>query len=155
MPVDLNVPSFIANVSDVGCCEMRLDLIRPAIGFVGQRRAARIAERSKRAGVSFVSMRFSGFPFELRTLHYRPRHGLRAGGSGVSGDGIGMDLDQPRRLADATALVDVIEDAGFSAKDLKRPGVQEALRVLREGDAKALVVAKLDRLSRSMAGPAK
>jgi|SRR5581483_3723236 len=47
-------------------------------------------------------------------------------------------------------IVGVIEDAGFSAKDLKRPGIQEALRVLREGDAKALVAAKLDRLSRSM-----
>jgi DNA invertase Pin-like site-specific DNA recombinase len=47
-------------------------------------------------------------------------------------------------------LVHVIEDAGFSAKDLKRPGVQEALRALKTGDAAALVVAKLDRLSRSM-----
>ena len=47
-------------------------------------------------------------------------------------------------------LVAVIEDAGFSAKDMKRPGVQEALRVLEEGKASALVVAKLDRLSRSM-----
>jgi DNA invertase Pin-like site-specific DNA recombinase len=40
--------------------------------------------------------------------------------------------------------VEVVEDAGFSAKDLKRPGIQEALRVLEEGDAKALVAAKLD-----------
>jgi DNA invertase Pin-like site-specific DNA recombinase len=47
-------------------------------------------------------------------------------------------------------LVEVIEDAGYSAKDLKRPGVQVALETLREGDAGALVVAKLDRLSRSM-----
>lgn len=47
-------------------------------------------------------------------------------------------------------LVELIDDAGFSAKDLKRPGVQEALRVLEAGDASALVVAKLDRLSRSM-----
>ena len=46
--------------------------------------------------------------------------------------------------------MEVVEDAGFSAKDLKRPGIQEALRVLKEGDAKALVAAKLDRLSRSM-----
>jgi DNA invertase Pin-like site-specific DNA recombinase len=46
--------------------------------------------------------------------------------------------------------VEVVEDAGFSAKDLKRPGIREALRVLKEGDAKALVAAKLDRLSRSM-----
>jgi DNA invertase Pin-like site-specific DNA recombinase len=47
-------------------------------------------------------------------------------------------------------LLSVIEDAGFSAKDLRRPGVQEALKVLEAGDAQALVVAKLDRLSRSM-----
>jgi DNA invertase Pin-like site-specific DNA recombinase len=47
-------------------------------------------------------------------------------------------------------LVEVIEDAGFSAKDLKRPGVQIALETLRRGEAGALVVAKLDRLSRSM-----
>src|SRR5580765_1564932 len=46
--------------------------------------------------------------------------------------------------------LEVVEDAGFSAKDLKRPGIQEALRVLEEGDAKALVASKLDRLSRSM-----
>lgn len=47
-------------------------------------------------------------------------------------------------------LVEVIEDAGYSAKDLKRPGVQKALDTLRDGGADALVVAKLDRLSRSM-----
>src|SRR5205085_2357392 len=38
----------------------------------------------------------------------------------------------------------------YSAKDLRRPGVQVALETLRRGDAGALVVAKLDRLSRSM-----
>jgi DNA invertase Pin-like site-specific DNA recombinase len=47
-------------------------------------------------------------------------------------------------------LIEVIEDAGYSAKDLKRPGVQVALATLRRGEAGALVVAKLDRLSRSM-----
>jgi DNA invertase Pin-like site-specific DNA recombinase len=47
-------------------------------------------------------------------------------------------------------IVQVIEDAGYSAKDLKRPGVQEAMRALEAGGATALVVAKLDRLSRSM-----
>ena len=44
----------------------------------------------------------------------------------------------------------MIEDAGYSAKDLKRPGVQAALEALESGRADALVVAKLDRLSRSM-----
>jgi DNA invertase Pin-like site-specific DNA recombinase len=46
--------------------------------------------------------------------------------------------------------VETIEDAGFSARDLRRPGIQEALRALERGEASALVVAKLDRLSRSM-----
>jgi DNA invertase Pin-like site-specific DNA recombinase len=47
-------------------------------------------------------------------------------------------------------LVEVIEDAGWSAKDLRRPGIKAALDVLESGDATALVVAKLDRLSRSL-----
>src|SRR5438477_1203081 len=47
-------------------------------------------------------------------------------------------------------LVKTIEDAGYSAKDLKRPGIQQVLETLQRGEAKALVVGKLDRLSRSM-----
>jgi DNA invertase Pin-like site-specific DNA recombinase len=44
----------------------------------------------------------------------------------------------------------VIQDQGFSAKDLRRPGIKVALEELEQGRADALVVAKLDRLSRSM-----
>jgi DNA invertase Pin-like site-specific DNA recombinase len=47
-------------------------------------------------------------------------------------------------------LVELIEDGGYSARDLKRPGIQLALEALERGEADALVVAKLDRLSRSM-----
>lgn len=47
-------------------------------------------------------------------------------------------------------LVTVIEDAGFSGKDLKRPGIVAALEALKGRQADTLVVAKLDRLSRSM-----
>jgi DNA invertase Pin-like site-specific DNA recombinase len=47
-------------------------------------------------------------------------------------------------------LVEVVEDAGYSARDLRRPGVQAAITELARGKADALVVAKLDRLSRSM-----
>ena len=71
---------------------------------------------------------------------------------GVSGAGL-----QVQRQAIAAEckrrgwqLVETIEDRGYSAKDLRRPGVREALRTLEAGEANALVVAKLDRLSRSM-----
>lgn len=47
-------------------------------------------------------------------------------------------------------LGDVVEDVGYSAKDLRRPGIQAALEALSGHQADALVVAKLDRLSRSM-----
>lgn len=41
-------------------------------------------------------------------------------------------------------------DYGFSAKDLNRPKIQDALLLLRRGKADALEVSKLDRLSRSV-----
>src|SRR5437016_12784819 len=68
-------------------------------------------------------------------------------GAGLEAQKVAIAAECKRR---GWQLLEVIEDAGFSAKDLKRPGIKEALRVLEEGDAKALVAAKLDRLSRSM-----
>lgn len=47
-------------------------------------------------------------------------------------------------------LVNVVQDSGFSAKDLNRPALQTALGALDQGEVDALVVAKLDRLSRSL-----
>ena len=47
-------------------------------------------------------------------------------------------------------LVDVIEDAGQSAKTLERPGLQAVLSSIREGRAQGILVAKLDRLTRSV-----
>ena len=38
--------------------------------------------------------------------------GMLTGGAAIAADGIGMDLDQARRLEDATTLVDVFEDRG-------------------------------------------
>jgi DNA invertase Pin-like site-specific DNA recombinase len=43
-----------------------------------------------------------------------------------------------------------IEDEGWSPKALKRPGIAEARRQLKAGEAGVLVVARLDRLSRSI-----
>ncbi len=68
--------------------------------------------------------------------------------------GAGLEVQRAAILAECTRrgweLVSIEEDAGFSAKNLKRPAVQAALAALKAGDADALVVAKLDRLSRSM-----
>jgi DNA invertase Pin-like site-specific DNA recombinase len=47
--------------------------------------------------------------------------------------------------------VEWIEDAGRSGKDINRPGITRALSILRASEAEALVVSKLDRLSRSLA----
>ena len=70
----------------------------------------------------------------------------------VSGAGLAA---QREAIAQACAargfkLVETIEDAGQSAKSLDRPGITRALAELDAHQADALVVAKLDRLSRSM-----
>jgi len=52
--------------------------------------------------------------------------------------------------ARAYRLLEVIEDGGYSAKNLDRPGITRALEELDAGRADALMVSKLDRLSRSM-----
>lgn len=68
----------------------------------------------------------------------------------------GVSLDAQRRKAELYAelhdleLVDVIVDAGESAKSLDRPGLQAALEMLRRDNAEALLVVKLDRLTRSV-----
>jgi site-specific DNA recombinase len=46
-------------------------------------------------------------------------------------------------------LREVIEDAGISAKNLRRPGVQKVLRLARRKQIDAVVVYKLDRIFRS------
>jgi DNA invertase Pin-like site-specific DNA recombinase len=45
-------------------------------------------------------------------------------------------------------LVEVVEEVGFSAEELERPGIQELQGVLESAEAKALVARKPDRASR-------
>lgn len=47
-------------------------------------------------------------------------------------------------------LVEIIVDAGESAKSLKRPGIDQLLSAVAAGSLDGVVVAKLDRLTRSM-----
>ena len=69
--------------------------------------------------------------------------------------GISLDVQRVKALAYAELydleLVEIIVDAGESAKTLDRPGLQKALGMLRDGTAQALLVVKLDRLTRSVA----
>lgn len=68
----------------------------------------------------------------------------------------GVSLDVQREKAEAYArlydleLVAIEVDPGESAKSLKRPALQRALALLDEGKADALLVVKLDRLTRSV-----
>jgi DNA invertase Pin-like site-specific DNA recombinase len=47
-------------------------------------------------------------------------------------------------------LVEIITDAGVSAKTLDRTGLNKALTMLEAGEVEALVIVKLDRLTRSV-----
>jgi DNA invertase Pin-like site-specific DNA recombinase len=47
-------------------------------------------------------------------------------------------------------LADIIVEAGESAKSLNRPGMQRLLALVDSGDVQAVIVAKLDRLTRSV-----
>lgn len=67
--------------------------------------------------------------------------------------GLGLDA-QERAIREACdrrgwQLVEVLRDEGKSGKSLDRPALEEALRRIAAGEVGGLVVAKLDRLSRS------
>jgi DNA invertase Pin-like site-specific DNA recombinase len=68
----------------------------------------------------------------------------------------GVSLDAQRAKVEAYAslydldLVAVEVDAGVSAKSLDRPALGRALGMLRSGDADAILVVKLDRMTRSV-----
>jgi len=67
----------------------------------------------------------------------------------------GLGLDAQRRTISVEAErrgweVEWLVDDGRSARNLNRPALTEALALLKQGEASALVVAKLDRLSRSV-----
>lgn len=65
----------------------------------------------------------------------------------------GIDAQRAAILAEAQRHgweVEWLSDEGKSGKDIDRPGIRAALAVLAAGEADALVVSKLDRLSRSL-----
>lgn len=69
-------------------------------------------------------------------------------------EGVSLDAQRTKLEAYALALdlelVEICEDRGLSAKSLAHPGLQRALALLESGKATGLLVAKLDRLTRSV-----
>lgn len=69
----------------------------------------------------------------------------------------GQSLDAQREKLAAYAklydleLIEIVVDAGQSAKTLNRPGLQRVLAMLERGEVDGLLIAKLDRLTRSVA----
>ena len=67
--------------------------------------------------------------------------------------GLGMEAQRIRILEEAEHrgwTVTWIDDDGYTAAHLNRPGITTALSSLRDGTQSAIVVSKLDRLSRSL-----
>jgi site-specific DNA recombinase len=68
----------------------------------------------------------------------------------------GVSLEAQNEKIRAMALVhdaeilDIIVDGGESAKSLNRPGMQRLLSLVDAGEVKTVIVAKLDRLTRSV-----
>src|SRR6266850_5433590 len=87
---------------------------------------------------------------ETRTVVY-----VRVSTDKQAEKGVSLDAQQAKAKAYAELydldIVDVVIDAGLSAKTLARPGLERALGMLKAGKAEALLVVKLDRLTRSVA----
>ena len=85
-----------------------------------------------------------------RTIAY-----LRVSTDKQADKGISLEAQEEKAKAYAGLydlnLIETVIDAGESAKTLDRPGLQRALAMLKAGKADALLVIKLDRLTRSVA----
>src|ERR1700682_672916 len=68
--------------------------------------------------------------------------------------GVSLEAQEAKIRAMATVqgaeLIDVIVDGGESAKSLNRPGWQRLMALVNSGKVQAVIVAKLDRLTRSV-----
>lgn len=70
----------------------------------------------------------------------------------TEGVSLAAQAERIRQYAGAMGydLAEVVEDAGYSGKSLKRPGIASLLERCRRGEVAGLIVYKLDRLTRSV-----
>lgn len=80
---------------------------------------------------------------------------LRVSTEGQARDGVSLDAQREKVRGYAALhevdLIEVVADAGASAKSIDRPGLGRVLAMLDARQAQGLVVYKLDRLTRSLA----
>src|SRR5689334_12703286 len=85
----------------------------------------------------------------MRTIGY-----VRVSTDRQADKGVSLEAQEAKIRAMATVqgadLLDVIVDGGESAKSLNRPGLQKLLRMVNKGEVQAIIIAKLDRLTRSV-----
>jgi site-specific DNA recombinase len=84
-----------------------------------------------------------------RVISYRRVSTEEQSREGVSLESQAVRIADYCKLYGLTIVAD-IEDAGVSAKSLKRPGIQRALAMLANNEADGIVITKLDRLVRSV-----
>jgi DNA invertase Pin-like site-specific DNA recombinase len=61
-----------------------------------------------------------------------------------------MEKIRAMAVVHGAELIDVVQDGGESAKNLSRPGLQRVLTLVQGRAVQAVIVAKLDRLTRSV-----
>ncbi|MEP6961418.1 MAG: recombinase family protein [Acidobacteriota bacterium] len=85
----------------------------------------------------------------MRTIGY-----VRVSTDRQAEKGVSLEAQEAKIRAMATVqgaeLLDVIVDGGESAKSLNRPGLQKLMALVNAGKVDGVIVAKLDRLTRSV-----
>jgi site-specific DNA recombinase len=85
----------------------------------------------------------------MRTIGY-----VRVSTDRQADHGVSLEAQEAKVRAMAIVrgceLAEVIVDGGESAKDLKRPGVERLIAAVNTGNVDTVIVAKLDRLTRSV-----
>jgi site-specific DNA recombinase len=80
---------------------------------------------------------------------------VRVSTQGQADSGLSIEAQRTKLAAYATAmdleLIEIIEDAGVSAKSLDRPGMKKLLGMLDAGEIAGVLTAKLDRVTRRVA----
>ena len=79
---------------------------------------------------------------------------VRVSSEEQAAEGVSLAAQEERLRAYAVAtgreIAEIVSDAGVSAKSLHRPGLQRILEGVRQGEIGAVIVLKLDRLTRSV-----